>query len=59
MPRKSGDRVKTDRRDALTLARLDRAGELSFVHVPGEADEAMRDLVRTRLRAVEDLRRCR
>ena len=59
MPRKSGDRVKTDRRDALTLARLYRAGELSFVRVPDEADEAMRDLVRTRLRAVEDLRRCR
>lgn len=59
VPRKSGDRVKTDRRDALSLARLYRAGELSFVHVPDEADEAMRDLVRTRLRAVEDLRRCR
>lgn len=59
VPRKSGDRVKTDRRDALTLARLYRAGELAFVHVPDEADEAMRDLVRTRLRAVEDLRRCR
>jgi len=59
VPKKSGDRVKTDRRDALTLARLYRAGELSFVHVPDEADEAMRDLVRTRLRAVEDLRRCR
>ena len=59
VPRKSGDRVKTDRRDALTLARLYRAGELSFVHVPDETDEAMRDLVRTRLRAVEDLRRCR
>ena len=59
VPKKSGDRVKTDRRDALTLARLYRAGELSFVHVPDEADEAIRDLVRTRLRAVEDLRRCR
>ena len=40
VPKKSGDRVKTDRRDALTLARLYRAGELSFVHVPDEADEA-------------------
>ena len=59
VPKKSGDRVKTDRRDALALARLYRAGELSFVHVPDEADEAIRDLVRTRLRAVEDLRRCR
>ena len=59
VPKKSGDHVKTDRRDALTLARLYRAGELSFVHVPDEADEAIRDLGRTRLRAVEDLRRCR
>lgn len=59
IPRKASDRVKTDRRDALTLARLFRAGELTFVHVPDEADEAVRDLVRTRLRAVEDLRRCR
>lgn len=59
VPRKSGQRVKTDRRDALTLARLYRASELSFVRVPDEADEAMRDLVRTRLRTVEDLRRCR
>lgn len=59
VPKKASDRVKTDRRDALTLARLFRAGELSFVHVPEEADEAIRDLVRTRLRAVEDLRRCR
>jgi transposase len=58
VPRKPGDRVKTDRRDALALARLFRAGELPFVHLPDEADEAIRDLVRTRLRAVEDLRRC-
>ena len=46
VPKKSGDRVKTDRRDALTLARLYRAGELSFVHVPDEADEAMREIGR-------------
>lgn len=59
IPKKASDRVKTDRRDALSLARLFRAGELTFVHVPDEADEAIRDLVRTRLRAVEDLRRCR
>jgi transposase len=59
LPKRAGDRIKTDRRDALTLARLLRAGELTFVHVPEEADEAIRDLVRTRLRAVEDLRRCR
>jgi transposase len=47
-PRKPGDRVKTDRRDATSLARLDRAGELTYVHVPTPEDEAMRDLVRAR-----------
>ena len=48
IPKRSGDRVKTDRRDALSLARLHRAGELSPVYVPREEDEAMRDLVRGR-----------
>jgi transposase len=47
-PRCNADRVKTDRRDALKLARLARAGELSPIHVPDERDEAMRDLVRAR-----------
>ncbi len=47
-PKKSGDRVKTDRRDAITLARLHRAGELTAVYVPREDDEAMRDLSRAR-----------
>lgn len=47
-PRKPADRVKTDRRDATSLARLDRAGELTYVHVPTQEDEAMRDLVRAR-----------
>lgn len=47
-PRKSGDRIKTDRRDAESLARLERAGELTPVHVPREDDEAMRDLTRGR-----------
>ena len=47
-PRKSGDRVKTDRRDALTLARLDRAGELSTVWTPSPEHEAIRDLSRAR-----------
>jgi len=42
-PKKSGDRVKTDRRDAVSLARLHRAGELTAVYVPREDDEAMRD----------------
>lgn len=46
IPRKPGDRVKTNRRDALQLARLLRAGELTAVWGPDEAHEAMRDLVR-------------
>lgn len=48
IPRRSGDRVKTDRRDAVSLARLHRAGELTAVYVPRAEDEAMRDLVRGR-----------
>ncbi len=59
IPRKPGDRVKTNRRDALQLARLLRAGELTAVWVPDEAHEAMRDLVRARDGAVDDLRRKR
>jgi transposase len=51
-PRSNADRVKTDRRDCLKLARLARAGELTPIHVPDEADEAMRDLVRAREDAV-------
>jgi transposase len=52
IPKGPGDRVKTDRRDAVRLARLLAAGELSFVWVPSVADEAFRDLVR----CIEDLR---
>jgi transposase len=48
IPRKAGDRVKTDRRDSLLLARLHRAGELTAVWVPDEAQEALRDLTRAR-----------
>lgn len=48
IPKRSGDRVKTDRRDALQLARLHRAGELSPIYVPGPEDEAIRDLIRAR-----------
>jgi transposase len=48
IPVKSGDRVKTDRRDGIMLARLHRAGELTAVWVPEAAHEAMRDLVRAR-----------
>lgn len=58
-PRRPGDRVKTNRRDSLSLARLLRAGELTPVWVPDAAHEAVRDLVRARAAAVSDLKRCR
>ena len=48
IPKKSSERVKTDRRDAVNLARLERAGELTAVYVPQLADEALRDLSRAR-----------
>lgn len=48
IPKRSGDRVKTDRRDAEMLARLHRAGELSAAYVPHPEDEAIRDLTRAR-----------
>src|SRR5215470_9616724 len=47
-PRRPGQRIKTDRRDARKLVRLFRAGELTPIHVPDEAEEAARDLVRCR-----------
>ena len=59
IPRRAGDRVKTDRRDAASLARLHRAGELTAVWVPDAGHEAIRDLVRARLDAVHALRRAR
>ena len=59
IPKRAGDRVKTDRRDAASLARLHRAGELTAVWVPEPGYEAMRDLVRARLDAVHALRRAR
>ena len=52
IPKRSGDRIKTDRRDSLSLARLHRAGELRAIYVPDATDEAMRDLVRGRDDAV-------
>src|SRR3970040_2448081 len=52
VPKRSGDRVKTDRRDSQMLARLHRAGELRVIYIPDAADEAMRDLVRAREDAV-------
>ncbi len=59
IPRKPGDRIKTDRRDALALARLLRSGELTATWVPDEEHEALRDLVRAREDAVEDRLRAR
>jgi transposase len=57
-PRRPGERVKTNRRDCLTLARLLRSEELTAVWVPDPAHEAMRDLVRARSAAVTDVTRC-
>ncbi|MGI9571649.1 MAG: IS110 family transposase, partial [Desulfobulbia bacterium] len=48
VPKKSGVRIKNDSRDAIALARLLRAGELSPIYVPDTEDEAMRDLTRAR-----------
>ena len=59
IPKKPGDRVKTNRRDAVTLARLHRAGELTSVWVPDAIHEAVRDLARAREAAAEDLRKKR
>ncbi|HEY5707612.1 MAG TPA: transposase [Terrimicrobiaceae bacterium] len=59
MPKGSADKVKTDKRDALKLARLLRSGDLKGIHFPDERDEAVRDLCRARTDAVEDLRRVR
>jgi len=59
VPVKAGDRVKTDRRDALKLARNYRAGELTAVWVPDAEHEALRDLVRAREAAKKDQLRAR
>jgi transposase len=59
VPVRAGNRVKTNRRDAVTLARLHRAGELTAVWVPDPTHEAMRDLVRARTAAMEAVRRAR
>jgi transposase len=48
VPQKAGDRVKTDRRDAMPLGRLARSGDLTVVDVPTGEDEAIRDLTRAR-----------
>jgi transposase len=59
IPRSPGERIKTDRRDAIRLARLARSGDLSVVRVPGAADEAVRDLVRAREDSVREQRNAR
>lgn len=56
IPKKAGDRVKTDRRDAVQLARLLRSGDLTPVYVPTVHDEAIRDLSRAREDALIDLK---
>ena len=55
IPRKPGERVKTDRRDAKKLAQLLRSGELTPVWVPDEKQEALRDLVRAREATLDDI----
>jgi transposase len=59
IPKRAGERIKTNRRDAVTLARLHRAGELTGVWAPDAAHEAVRDLVRAREAVGDDLRRKR
>src|SRR5262252_9759964 len=59
IPKKPGERVKTNRRDAMSLAKLLRAGELTAVWVPDPGHEAVRELVRAREAAMEHLRRSR
>jgi transposase len=56
IPKQPGDRVKTNRRDAIKLARLMRSGDLTPVYVPAVEDEAMRDLCRAREDAIHDLK---
>jgi len=59
IPRRSGVRIKTDRRDARQLAVLYRAGALTAIRVPSALEEAVRDLLRAREDACEDLVRAR
>lgn len=59
IPTKSGDRVKTDKRDAMKLAKNLRSNDLVAVNIPDSTDEAIRDLCRARTDAVDDLRRAK
>ena len=56
MPTKAGERVKTDRRDAVQLARVARSGDLTLVSVPKVDDEAIRALPRARDEVISDLK---
>jgi transposase len=58
-PKKAANRIKNDTRDAVMLARLLRAGELTFIWVPDETHEAIRDLVRARQKSSHDVRQAR
>ncbi len=59
IPKPPGERIKTDKRDAMMLARLARAGELKGITVPDAADEAVRDLLRARTDVVRAQRTAR
>jgi transposase len=59
IPQRPGERVKTNRRDAVSLAKLHRAGELTAVWVPEPSHEAVREVVRARETTMEELRRAR
>jgi transposase len=59
IPTKSGDRIKTDKRDAMKLAKNLRSNDLVAVNIPDSVDEAIRDLCRARTDAVDDLRRAK
>ena len=59
IPTKSGDRIKTDKRDAAKLAKMLRSNDLVAVNIPDSVDEAIRDLCRARTDAIDDLRRAK
>jgi len=59
IPKRPGERIKTDKRDAIKLARLMRANELDPIYVPESDDEAIRDLSRARETACHDLKRAK
>ncbi len=59
VPKGPGDKVKTDKRDAVKLPRLLRSGDARGIHILDERDEAVRDVCRARTFSVEDLRRLR